>query len=279
MLYDLFIYENRIDLMFVDNVIRNCTRLDNEPMNKRLIKVHKGVDNQIDFRIMNRDRKAVSVDHLTLNARLVSAENRERVLDRTCSLSSTKGDARLWISEGDLVNIAPGFYDLVVVGQEALVPQLTVGENFATPFYTDGTGEIVAKVEVLASADPTPVPTVVFETTDWYSVSDRNGPRTYYSSAIPGERVKNHLNAVHTFSVYTTGFTGTVQVKASLELRPPSNPNDYFPVDITTGTNYIEFTNYTGLTAHTFEANFMWLIISYVPDADNTGTVEKVMIR
>lgn len=280
--YKLYRYENRVDLLFVDNVIRNCVRLENTPMNRQQnIKLHKGVDNQIRFRVMNLDRKPVSVDHLSIRARLVNKENGERVFDRFANLASKKGDFSLPIYEGDLINIAPGYYDLIVTGEEPFVPQLAIGENMQTPFYVDGAHNIVASVEVIASADPTPWPSTVLGPNNWTIRSEPGFPLSYYSSAIPGSRLKNHLNAVHTFAAYTTGFTGTLQVRATLELQPPDNPNVFFPVDITTGTNIIQFENYTGVTAHTFEANYMWLIFVYTknPSIIDNGTLDKVVIR
>ena len=256
--------------------------LNNSPYNNRVIKLHKGVDNQIRFRVLNPDRKRVSVDHLSIRCRFINTENGERVLDRFADLTSTKGDIRLTVYEGDLVNIAPGFYDLVVTGEEALVPGITVGENAQYPFYLDQGGDIVATVEVVASADPTPQPTVTITPDDWTRFSvDRGTTLEFYSSAIPGERIKNHLNGLHTFAAYTTGFTGTLEVRGTLELQPPENYNDYFPIDITSGTQIITFDNFTGVTSHSFEANFMWLVFVYRPDIslEDYGTIDQVLVR
>jgi len=277
--------ENRLDLLYCDNVIRSCEVTSNSPYNNRTIKLHKGVDNQIRFRVLNPDRKRVSVDHLSIRARFINKENGERVLDRFANLLTTKGDVQLIIYEGDLVNIAPGFYDIVVTGEEALVPGVTVGENIATPFFLDQYGEIVGTVEVVASADPTPVPTTTLLPDNWTRsvMITENGTTkmVYTSSAIPGERVKNHLNALHTFAAYTTGFTGTLEVRASLDLQPPANFIDYFPVDITTGTQTITFDDFTGVTSHSFEANFMWLMFVYKVDVslEENGTLDQVQIR
>lgn len=277
----LFRYENRVDLMYVDNQVKGCNVTNNSPLNDRVIKLHKGVDNEIRFRVLNPDRKPVSVDHLTIRARLVNVENGERVLDRFANVLTTKGDVRLTVYEGDLTNLAPGYYHLIVTGEENLIPD-QVGENIQTPFYVDNGGDIVAMVQVVGSADPTPYPTVELLPENWTVFSsDRGATLEYYSSAIPGQRIKNHLNSLHTFAAYTTGFTGTLEVRGSLEIQPPATHNHYFPIDITSGTQVIEFDNFTGVTSHSFEANFMWLILVYTPDTslDDYGTLDKVFIR
>jgi len=270
--------------MYVDSQIRGCDMTNNSPLNRTTIKIHKGVDNQVRFRVLNPDRKLVSVDHLSIRARLISTENKERVLDRFADLvPNSKGDLRLTIYEGDLQNIAAGYYTLVVTGEEALFPGVTIGENVNTPFFTDNAGDIVATVEIVDSADVTPMESVVLLPENWtITTSETTGYRRYLSSAIPGARIKNHLHATHSFSVATTGFTGTLRVYATLDHIPSGSPSDYFPVDITSGTQTITFSNFTGITAHTFEANFMWLIFIYETENildDSNGTLDKLIVR
>ena len=274
--------QNRLDLLYQDNVIRGCEMTQQSPYNNYTIKLHKGVDNAIRFRVLNPDRKRVSVDHLSVRCRFINKQNGERVLDKFANVLTTKGDLQVIIHEGDLINIAPGYYDLVVTGEEALVPQATVGENVQTPFFLDQYGEIVSTVEVVASADPTPQPTVTLLPENWTRFSSNRGvDLQFYSSAIPAQRVKNHLNAVHTFAAYTTAFSGTLELRGSLDLQPPEDFNNYFPVDITTGAQQVTFDNYTGVTSYSFEANFMWLIAVYTPDTTlaDYGTLDQVLIR
>ncbi len=280
----LFSYENRLDLLYCDNQIRSCVVTSNSPLNNKIIRIHKGVDNSIRFCVLNPDRRPVSVDHLSIRCRFVSTENNERVLDLTAQITSTKGDVKLNISEGSLVPVAAGFYHLIVTGEEALLPGVVGGESFATPFYVDNAGDIIATVEIVASADTTPNPSVEILTDDWRIANEVGAPTTFYSSAIAGARVKNHINAVHTFSVATTAFTGTLQLKGSLDLQPSSEIRNYFPIDITSGTDIITFTNFTGITSHTFEANFLWMIFVYVPDTSlpdppGPGVIDKVLLR
>ncbi len=347
-LIKLFRYENRVDLMLSNSQIRSFTVGNNSPLNNKIIRIHKGIDNEIRFRILNPDRKIVSVDHLSIRCRFINVENNERVLDKFASLTSTKGDVRLQISEGELVSLAPGFYNLVVTGEEDLVqsqparfteyiaginyttgqivrfedpgPPVTrdfyvtlrnhfsasfdplnfrklaalptvdlIGDNIATPFYIDNAGNIVAVIEIVASADVTPVPTVeILQTADddgdWRIANEVNAPTTFYAGPIAGSRIKNHINAVHTFSVQTTAFTGTLSLKGSLDLQPSVDIREYFPIDITSGTQEITFTNFTGITSHTFEANFLWIIFVYIPDSSlpdppGPGFINKVLLR
>lgn len=281
MLYKLQQYKNTVDLLLEDYQLRGCPVTNNTPLNNYTQKLHKGVDNVIHFRVLNRDRKVVDVSHLAVRARLVNTQNGERVLERYCDLLSGKGELQLRIREGDLVDIAPGFYNVVITGCEPLVPG-TVGEDYYTPFYVDGGQNIVATVEIVADADVTPYPTTILLPNDWTPNGTKDGMNIvmkYYSSAIPGGRVRNYLNGTHTFAAYTTNFTGTLQLLASLDVSPPETYNDYFPVDLSSSTNVITFDNYTGVTAHSFSGNYMWFRFVYSPNVANTGTLDKVMLR
>lgn len=234
-------------------------------MNRNTIKLHKGVDNEIRFRVFNQDRKPVSVDHLSVVAKLVNPQNGEQVLLRYLSVSPQKGFMQWRVLEGDLVNIAPGMYSLTILGEEALVPGVEL-ENYRTPFYTDTGNSIVTTVEVVESADRTPNPSYIINQDDWRLVKQpsqitqlNSEVYEYQTSAVPGSRVRNHINALHTMAIFTTNFSGTIQVYATLELQPPEQLRHWFPVDLTSGTNYAEFFEYTGSISFSFTANFMWL--------------------
>ena len=280
----LFRYENRMDLLYVDSQIRGCIVANNSPLNKKVFKLHKGVDNQIRFRVLNPDRKRVSVDHLSIRTRFISNENQERVLDRFADIvPNSAGDIRLTIYEADLVDIAPGFYNMVVTGEEVMIPGLAAGENIQTPFFLDNDGDIVATVEIVAGADVTPRASVELLPTNWtVTTNETTGFTRFISSAIPGARLQNYTNSVHSFSAASTAWTGTLEVRATLDHIPTGDINDYFPVDITSGTNIITFDDFTGITFHTFEANFMWVIFVYETENslnDFNGTLDKVIVR
>jgi hypothetical protein len=72
-----------------------------------------------------------------------------------------------------------------------------------------------------------------------------------------------------------------VNLIGSLDLQPPSDIANYFPIDITSGAQTITFDDYTGITSHTFEANFMWIKFIYRPETslEDYGTVDKVLFR
>lgn len=295
-LYKLYRSMPTVDVMRVDNVNFRNIKTDNSPMNRNVIKIHKGVDNEIRFRVFNPDRKPVGIEHLTVAAKLVNVQNGEEVLKKYLSISPQKGFMQMRIYEGELVNLAPGFYTLIILGEENLVPGKD-DDNFFTPFYTDTGNNIVATVEIAETADRVPVPSYIIEPKDWRVVKQPGENNNLFADvdelhtkAIPASRVRNHINALHTFAVFTTNFTGTLQVMATLELQPPEQPRFWFPVDLTTGTDFVEFYDYTGSISFSFTANFMWLTFVQrpgwqpqdtcygTPPLEN-GQIDKIILR
>jgi hypothetical protein len=171
---------------------------------------------------------------------------------------------------------------MVITGEEEMISGLAAGENIQTPFFLDNAGDIVATVEIVGAADVTPRESVELLPTNWtITTSATPGYTRFMSSAIPGARLQNYTNSVHSFSAATTGFTGTLEVRGTLDHIPTGDINDYFPIDITSGTQIITFDDYTGITAHSFEANFMWIIFTYETQNSlpSNGTLDKVLVR
>lgn len=262
-------------------------------MNRDILKLHRGTDNHIEFRVFDLDRKPVNTRHLQTVAHLVNPQNGETVLRKLIRTTNNTGRLQMSVTEGDLVRIPPGYYNLTVQGEQELIPD-TQGELYRTPFYTDVSHNTVLSVEVLPSADPGPQPSATITADDWRLVQVGNGSGLdtdeYRTSAIAGSRVRNHINALHTMAVFATDFTGSLQVLATLDLQPPEDLRRWFPVDLTTGTNVIEFSDYTGSISFTFTANFTWLTFVKRPDwfpedsafqsvDPNTGTIDKIILR
>ena len=270
MMHKLYRVDRSVDLMRVDNVRFENMRTENRPMNSNIVKLHRGIDNQIRFRVFNQDRKPVNLFDLEVFARLVNPQNGETVLVKELTVGSKPGYVHLYVSEGEITNIPPGVYNMVVFGQEDLVAGVDGSEVYRTPFYTDIGNNIVCSVHITESALPVPAPSFVITNDDWRVVKQPTGflqdVDELRTSAIPASRVRNHINALHTMGVFTTDFTGTLQVYATLDLQPPEDLRRWFPVDLTSGTDIIEFDRYTGSVSFAFAANFMWLTFIQRPN-------------
>lgn len=287
---DLYLYDDIRRLLLCDDQI-TCLDTDNGPMNRREIKVHKGLDNTLKFRVFDPDRNPVNICNYQLFGRLFNTENRELVLEKPCRTTTAKGMVFLDLNEGDIANIAKGLYDLVIVGQKDFVPGV-IGESTTTPFYSDFVNNIVQTVLITDQAERVPRPSYIIGETDWtmQRVRAENSPSAiidqFYSSTIPANRVQNHINGTHSFSVYTdqdNKFTGTLEILGTLDQNPQSDPSTdhWFNIEVVTGSQDLEFINFFGTDAFTFNANVMFLKFRYTPsvEVENPGLLKKIIVR
>lgn len=298
MFHKLYLYQRPIELLYLDGGFCCCT-LDNQPMNRRKAKIHKGVDNKVQFKVFNQDRQCANIQNLHVSATLVSAdrENTEKIFEKPCKMGKDRGTFTLEVQEGDLVNVAPGTYHMIITGADQFTAT-EAGEIIATPFFSDLNENIVMDIEVVESADTTPVPSVEIQWGDWsrMGMDDLEQERSqskpfnryqvgftkFYTSAIPGNRIKNRLNGTHTFSVQGTNLSGTLRILATLDEIPQPDPNDYFMIDITSIHNEINFDEFTGTESWSFTGNFMWLKFEFLPDyskGDEWGEITKLIVR
>jgi len=297
-LHDLYLYDDIRRLLLVNDSI-TCLDTDNAPMSKRPMKIHKGLDNTLRFRVFNPDRQPTDVCRYQLYGRLFNTDNRELVLEKPCRTSTAKGMVFLDLDEGDLANIAVGAYDLVIVGQQPLVAQQKVGERVTTPFYTDTSNNIVATVLITGQAERVPIPSWIITEDDWTPtrmVDNSTGRlvQQFYSSSLPGNRVQNHINGTHSFSVYTDEehkCTGFLTVLGTLDLNPSEDPHSthWFKLQMVPGADALEFVEFFGTEAYSFSANIMFLKFVYTPAIDanyqvtgvysNPGFLKKIILR
>lgn len=281
----LFLYNDVRHLMVNDGRFLAADK-ENSPMNNNPIKVHKGVDNLVSFRVLSPDRQPVNIRKYTAHARIISAETQEFILEKPCVVGVARGVIFLELNEGDLANVSPGKYHLVMLGQKDFVPGV-VGEVTSTPFFSDRNSNIVATLEVTEQGERAPYPSFEIGENDWTSnfrLDNGSGPfvSEFNSSAIPGSRVRNHMFGTHTFSIWAEAFTGTLEILGTLDLSPDPNPNkSWFRIMVTSGDDKLEFINFTGTEAWSFQANFMWLKFRYIPSLKvlEPGIVKKIWVR
>lgn len=288
-LHDLYLYDDIRRLLMNDgNMI--CLTKDNAPMNRRQLKVHKGLDNTLKFRIFDPDRNPVNVCNHRLYARIINAENQELMLEKACRTNTGKGMVFLDLNEGDLANFAPGHYDMIMIAQKDFVPGV-IGESTTTAIYTDTDANVVATLHVTQQAERAPRPTYEITDDQWTPtqyLENGSGPMIsqFYSSTIPGNRVQNHTNGTHSFSVYTdedNKYTGTLTILGTLDLNPQEDPNSqsWFKIQTLPGTEDVEFVDFFGTEAFAFSANVMFLKFVFTPsnEVQEPGKIKKLLVR
>ena len=283
--HKLYLYDNIRQLLVVGDTF--CPMKDNGPMNKNPIKAHKGIDNKIIFRALGPDRVCVDIAcGQQVYARIIDPDNRKVVLEKLCRLGPAKGVVTLELDSGDIALIAPGLYTMAMIRTEDFIDKVA-DYYIEKPMYSDYNNNVEMELVITEQAFKSPLPSITYTPRDWTPdiTIATFGPVTpsFYTGRIPGGRVLNHINSVHSFSTYTKHFTGILQIWGSLEETPDAYQSEsrWFKIYPTSMSQDIEFIGYTGTQAWTFSANFMWLKFRYIPSTAvlDPGILQKLIVR
>lgn len=295
MIYTLIKNDYIIPLLYDNGIIScECNTTDSRPMIERKVKIHKGVDNQIKFQVLDSDRRKIPVNQMNVVATLVDTHTEERVMKKPCRvLELAKGQLVLSLFEGDLHDIAPGNYELVITGQQNFIPGIP-GDQASTPFYSDTAANIRLFAEVIDSVDKTP-PQSIEQTEfvqDYLTIENAPVP-AFFTSSFPGHRTKNLKNMIHTIAVTPVidelgaGYKGLLRITGSLDHVPPQGygtwfsiaPEDYRdhkkppinPEVVTPSDVYedIYFENLTETVYFTFNTNSLWIKCAFMPELNS----------
>lgn len=282
----LYLYDHVRQLLAVDGC--SCFLKDNGPMSKAPIKAHKGIDNELIFRVLGPDRSPIDIACCgqQVYGRIIDPDNNQVVLEKPCRLGPAKGIVVLKLDGGDLVNIHAGLYHFVLIRTDEFVANVP-GYYVEKPLFSDINDNVAMELEITEQAFKAPLPSITIEEKDW--VADIITPLVgamkpcFYTGRIPGARVLNHKDSVHSFSTYTENFSGILEIWGSLEESPDPYLNDqrWFKIYPSALAEDIQFAAYTGTQAWTFSANVMWLKFRYFPSTDvlDPGKLVKLIVR
>ena len=178
-------------------------------MYSRQITVYKGIDNVIEFRLLNADQKPIDVTGY--EPRLVAfndegsavIEHAGEVIDD--SSAACRGVFTMTVSEQKLLDIPQQYlnYNIYLVD--------SFGNRMLT--YSHSNFDNSASIFVSGDAFPGPRPTVEVTT---FQVESHNS-EVWYSEMAQVYPANNSVDRTHSVVVYSNGFTGDVVVQATLD--------------------------------------------------------------
>ena len=129
-------------------------------------------------------------------------------------------------------------------------------------------------------------------------LGDTNSQFEVTGDPIRGDGYFGLTDGNHTISIHLNDFTGRIWLEGSLAGEPRNDDcsmqfdtaTDWFAINLTTCTPYLEFERETSSKAYTFQGNFVWLRIrldrSHIqPEPDNQedlaqlGVIRKVLLN
>jgi hypothetical protein len=283
--HPVYAYDNVHQLLFTGGNLCYCK--DGGILNYNNLKLHKGVDNELIFRVLDPNRTPVDMScDYQIYGRIIDTDTGVIVLEKLCRLGPAKGIIKFIVDAGDFESVPSGMYSMVLIASKPFVTG-SLDQFTDHALYSDMNNNVAMDLEITEQAFRGPLPEIVYTPSDWTGdiIVPVNGPPVpgFYTGRIPGARVQNHRSSVHTFSTYTTAFTGTLYIWGTLSESPDPylSKNRWFKIYPSASAQDIQYTKYTGTQAWSFTADVMWLQFGYVPSLSTKtpGTLNKLIIR
>ena len=265
-----YLYRNRIDV--VSNDIGFVTEY--RPVYSRQVKVYKGVDNKIQFRMLNADQKPINISGHQIEFQAFDDEkNQVLKYDATIqddgSTTSTKGMFYVTVTENDLLNLPSQYLSYSIFDKESCDVKVVT--------YTNGHFDACGTIYIDDCTSPTILPSLVVN--NWLQV---DGSSTVWVAGndeltkITAQPKINKNEALHTVQFYTDayndkGYVGNVKIQGTLDNQ----------IDDFTNWFYIRDVDFDGTEVRPVMTSFngVYSYLRFEADADPADKLLKVLIR
>ena len=254
-----YLVKNRTDI--VADVAGFITEY--RPVYQRHVQVYKGIDNVLEFRLLNADQKPINTTNYTPKF-LAFDENKNLIIEHNGVLlddgsSQTRGLFKVTVTENDLLNVKQQFltYTIYLVDSNE--------DNIIT--YTDTHFGNDGIIKISSEAFPG---TKASKSVTTFSATAPDDT-TYVSDAIDAEPGINGNEALHTAAIYTDGYDGDIKVQGTLENQ----------ITQTTQWADLETVSFTGTETMPTPVNFSG-VLSYVrfeTSKDPANSITKILVR
>lgn len=260
--------------------------MDNAPMNKKPMKLHKGVDNTLYFKVFSPDNRAVKLCGQKVYGRIVDLENNELLYENSCRPGPQDGVLMFDVPEIALLDIKKGLYSLSLTREKNLFFNDS-GVIKADPVFSDYDSNMSLTIEVTDQAHRMPRPSFYVGEGDWHETRTSNSITNlpysrFESSSISANKNNFSLGSLHSFSVHAESFSGKLEILGTLDLTPnPDSTRSWFKISVLDDEDYLQFLNFTGTRMFNFEGQYMWIKFRYTLDDEvqDNGKITKIITR
>lgn len=236
-----------------------------KPVYSRQLNVYRGIDNVLEFRILNADQKPIDINNYTPKFQAFDESNRLIIEHDGVAIvgddsAATRGLFKITITDNDLLNVKQQYlkYNIHLVdsnGDASLTYSSSYFDNNGTIFVSSG-------------AFPGPRDTFSISTFTQEGAS----PNYYWSSeTLNAEPGINGNEALHTAVIYTNGYIGDVVVQATLDNQVVGSTNwaDVTTVSFTGSETEPTPVSFNGVYSH----------LRFKALADPANKVTKILVR
>jgi hypothetical protein len=230
------------------------------PVYQRHIKLYKGIDNVLQFKVLNHDQKPVLLTSYTPKI-VVFDQNKQMVIEHDCTVTddgstNTRGNCKVTISENDLLNLDTQFlsYNIYLVD----------ADNEKVLTYTDTAFGGCGVMHLEDCAFPGPAKTGEIST----FVEDND---VWYSETLDAQPGINGNEALHTAAIYSDTYIGDITVQGTLENQ------------VTGSTNWFDIStvSFVGTEAEPSHVNFNGVFshLRFAASANPADKITKILVR
>ncbi len=239
-----------------------------KPVYSRQIKVYRGIDNTIQFRLLNADQKPINVASYTpkfvafdeAGNQVISHDGTVNQIDDS---SASRGMFTVVITENDLLNIKQQFlsYNIYLVDSASNKTITYVDSHF------DNNATILVDSYAFPGARSSYNVSSFTEDSGLAGIDDS----VWYSESITAEPAINGNEALHTAAIYSSSYDGSIVVQATLENQ------------ISNGTKWADISTvtFTGSETEPSYVNFngVYSYLRFKCTKDPADKVSKILVR
>lgn len=274
----VYLYSNKIDVF--TNALDSWTG-GYRKVYQRNLKIYRGVDNPIDLQLRNGDQKAIEIfadQYVMFN--LIGKGTQELILVKqgvsTDDSSASRGRVRFTLSESDLLDLEPGFYQYAIYLETRVAinaDEYTVSSK--TPLYVDSQFGVIGNIEVSGDVSGRLQSSTEINAFSRHVDINLPHPHEYYISSIVDANPNISTSAsLHTFQFYQTSYAGNVIIQGNTQ--PGSNPDTWVDIPDTAFENGTNNFNPSTEPYKNIIGKWNWFRIKHTPTA---GSIDKVLYR
>ena len=211
-----------ISVYLYPNQVQVYTNSFAEPLSERYrrvynhnLKVHRGVDNKLDFRVMNSDQKKTNIGTASVVFSLIGKETQELILKKDCIIQdSTEGILYTILSQSELMDIQPGFYQYSLYAETRTVnADDTYTVISKKPLYMDSQYGALSTIEIHGDVSGEPIDSTAVTKFAEHGVYTEN--HYYISELINASPQLTVPQSWHTFQFQMSNYTGNIVIEGS----------------------------------------------------------------
>ena len=270
----VYLYANKLDVFTTSTGTWSTERY--RRVYNRNLKIFRGVDNRIDIQVRNSDQKASNIAGSTLVFNLVNQDTKDLVLQKDFTdIDLATGKVTVILTADELLDLDTGFYNYSIIKEvRSTVDSTDYTVTSKIPLYIDSQYSTVGTLEITGDVYGGVANSVIVDTFNYTNpfTQGETEPAPFYTSAIIDAAPNTSpAHPIHTFQFYTTNYTGTVEIQASLDAQGATPRETKWATVATVNLLTERYKNVTG--------KYNWFRIKHIPALNNTGTVDKILYR